>query len=150
MKLNLGCGNFPIKGYKNFDKYSIKNEIEYIDLEQLPLSFDNNSIDEILLYDVLEHLWINPYDFMLEIHRILKKDGIIKVTLPSFSDGITHIRHFHTRQYFKPLCNTKRGRITGSQVKILFKLISVKTKFNKITKAFPFIYFKHHYILQKI
>ena len=63
--LNLGCGRKPLKGYINFDKYVDGKDINYLDLEKLPLELPNDWADEILLIGVLEHLFVNPFMFTL-------------------------------------------------------------------------------------
>ena len=56
MKLNLGCGNKLLKGYINLDKFNYyKCDVTH-DLEKFPYPFNNDSVNEILLSHVLEHI----------------------------------------------------------------------------------------------
>ena len=71
-QLNLGCGETILDGYENYDLYPCDGRVRKLDLNKLPLSFEDNSVDFILLSHVFEHLDVNHYDFMKEIHRILK------------------------------------------------------------------------------
>jgi len=102
-KINLGCGNRPLDGYENYDKFPRNDKIKFIDLDSLPLPFEDNSIDEVLLYHVLEHLSIGPLEFMGEITRIIKVDGILYVRLPIWSNRLQHIRFFHSKNYLSEL-----------------------------------------------
>lgn len=155
IKYNLGCGNYPKKGYINFDKFSEGEDINYLDLEDLPLQLPDTSADEVLMLDVLEHLFLNPYDFMVdEIHRILKPGGVVKISLPFFGAGLTHVRICHTKNYFKPICDggwrKKKGiLVVGGQSRELFDRINAKTVFNRVSASFPFIMLKNYYWLRK-
>lgn len=95
MKLNLGCGNDIRKGYINVDFFNSKAE-EKVDLINFPWPFKDNSIDEILMNHVLEHL-PDTERTMREIHRILKVGGIFHGQVPfGWSDnGITEYGHVH-------------------------------------------------------
>lgn len=70
MKLNLGAGNQKIEGYLSVDKYDSEADIS-ADISYLP--FNNNSIDEIVCYQVIEHV---PYNLSQqvfdEMYRVLK------------------------------------------------------------------------------
>ena len=60
MKLNLGCGNKLLKGYINLDKFNYyKCDVTH-DLEKFPYPFKNDSVNEILLSHVLEHIGQQP------------------------------------------------------------------------------------------
>lgn len=59
------------------------------DLENLPMPFDNNEFDQIHAYEVLEHTGNQgDYKFFFaqfsEFWRILKKDGILCVSVPNY------------------------------------------------------------------
>lgn len=99
MKLNLGCGSKIMEGYRNFDLYPVNDMVEFLDLNKLPLPFADNSIDEIVLCHVLEHLSCNPFNFISECRRILKPGGVLNVTLPGYSYRLEHERGFHTSGY---------------------------------------------------
>lgn len=45
------------------------------------MSFDDNSLDVIVSLDVLEHV-ANPEKAYKEMHRVLKKCGVIVITVP--------------------------------------------------------------------
>lgn len=69
-----------IKRYKNIDKF-IFGDIEKMDFPEF-----ENTFDLILLPDVLEHL-DDPIKTLKKIHKYLKKDGEVIVSMPN-------IRHY--------------------------------------------------------
>ena len=99
MKLNLGCGYKKIDGYINVDKDSLCNPDVVADLEQ-PLPWKDNSVGEITMYHILEHIGQTTktyFDFWKEIYRISKPDAIIKIVVPhhlhqNFHHDPTHCR----------------------------------------------------------
>lgn len=104
-KLNLGCGKDIRKDYLNVDIINNEGVDVICDFNRL-LPFESNSFDEIICYDVLEHIKERNL-IVKEIHRILKKGGIIKINVPyalsvnGFIDP-THINFFtyHTFEYY--------------------------------------------------
>ena len=59
------------------------------DLEKFPYPFKDNIADEIHLYEVLEHLgqqgdWKAFFDQFSEFHRILKPNGFLFASVPSW------------------------------------------------------------------
>ena len=149
IKLNLGCGNDVWEGWENYDKYPCDDRVNFIDLEKLPLPWDDSSIDEINLGQILEHLWVNPYSFMMEIHRILVIGGYVSVELPFLAvSSIEHIRGFHRRNYFDAILDIDHGSVHG-QFKPFFSLVSFDRLFFR-GPVFPFIRVHHKWILRKV
>lgn len=93
MKLNLGCGGDKKQGYVNID---IRKEVKpdmVLDLEKTPYPFDDNSIDEILAKDVIEHFsFRNVERVVKEWHRILKPGGKLVIQTPDFDVIVDLIR----------------------------------------------------------
>lgn len=83
MKLNLGCGYDKRDGYVNID---IRDEVKpdiVLDLEKTPYPFDDESVDEILAKDIIEHFsFRNVEKVVREWYRILKKDGMLIIQTP--------------------------------------------------------------------
>ena len=90
-KLNLGSGNFLKKGYINIDFYNPKADVQH-NLNIIPYPFDSNSIDIIEADHVIEHLH-DVFAVMVELHRIIKPNGILKIKVPHFSRGMSHPDH---------------------------------------------------------
>ena len=107
MKLHLGCGNDRRKGYINIDSSMDVNPDIVLDLEKTPLPFRENSVDEIMANHILEHIR-NFIPLMHDIHRICRKNAIIKIRTPFYSawgqyNDPTHVRFFSpfTFSYFE-------------------------------------------------
>jgi SAM-dependent methyltransferase len=108
VKINLGCGRKYLEDHINCDVLPSLRADKHFDLEIFPYPFDSESADEILLDNVLEHL-TDVIKVMNEVHRILKRGGVVKIIVPyaksdwSFQDP-TH-KHFFTEKsmdYFAP------------------------------------------------
>lgn len=87
MKINIGCSDNIMPGYLNVDAYP-----PYIDpgkVEKVNLlnrwPWPDNSIDEIYAADIIEHIADKIWT-MNEIHRVLKKEGIAIIIVPT-TDG---------------------------------------------------------------
>ena len=100
MKLNLGSGSKILKGYVNVDKFQYYNPDVVHDLEKFPYPFEDNSVDEILLSHVLEHIGQNPEIFnniIKEFYRICKNNSVIDIRVPhprhdDFISDPSHVR----------------------------------------------------------
>lgn len=87
MKLNIGSGLTRIEGFINVDAVQCVDEKgnKYTDIicdiEKERLPFEDNSIDEIAVYETLEHL-DNLIFAMNEMWRVLKPEGFLKGKVP--------------------------------------------------------------------
>lgn len=100
MKLNLGCGVNKKEGYLNVDKYPEGDPDFLMDLEVTPWKFEDNSIDEILLNHVLEHLGASVeifFSIVKEMYRVCRSGAKIRINVPhprhdDFINDPTHVR----------------------------------------------------------
>ena len=84
--LDVGCGTKPYRRYFQAEEY-IGLEIEgrkkdadkVYDGKVIP--FENESFDSVISIEVLEHVF-NPDEFLSEINRVLKKGGLLLLTVP--------------------------------------------------------------------
>jgi len=81
-KLNFGCQYELMEGYENYDYYPQKEGVKYIDLED-PLPFKDNSIDEIQMLSLLEHIR-KRRELIGECLRVLKPKGVMIIRVPFF------------------------------------------------------------------
>ncbi len=80
-KLNLGCGHQYLQGYINCDVRKEVKADHYFDLDHPPYPFPDNSVEEILLDNVLEHLDSIPAA-MEEFYRLLVTGGLLRIYVP--------------------------------------------------------------------
>lgn len=85
-KVNLGCG-FDIRaGYLNIDLNDFHKPDLIADVTKLDM-LPNNYFEEILAYDILEHIErTRTIDVLMEWNRILKINGILHLQVPSLID----------------------------------------------------------------
>jgi len=81
LRLNLGCGTKQFEGFVNVDKVQLPGVDAIADLEEKRWPWDDNSIEEIRAYHIIEHIR-EPYDFVQECRRILKPGGILDLRFP--------------------------------------------------------------------
>tara|TARA_B100000767_G_C19658345_1_gene489871 strand:- start:425 stop:985 length:561 start_codon:yes stop_codon:yes gene_type:complete len=108
MKLNLGAGNDIKDGFINHDISQLPGIDVAFDINTYPWPWDDNTFDEVVAHDLLEHL----NDFMRameEIHRILIPNGMVKLSVPYWNSCAryidpTHKIGFHedTFKFFDP------------------------------------------------
>jgi len=115
IKLNLGCGQNLKEGYINVDKFNSFSPDVVCDLEVTPWPFESNSVDEITMYHVLEHLGADVNVFfavMKEMYRVCAPGAVIHIAVPhprsdSFDGDPTHVRPIN--QYVMSLFSKKRN-----------------------------------------
>ena len=142
MRVNLGCGLKVIDGWVNMDKYPIDDRVWYCDVEDV-FPLDDESCDEILLDNVVEHIRDIP-KLIREIDRCLQPGGLVTIITPHFTSASswrdpTHIQHLsffsfdyldsgHRSNYFSANLFVKQkylsfpGGIMGLVGRLLFKL----------------------------
>ncbi len=103
-KLNIGSGGKPLDHYINVDVNPKAPRVDVVhNLDHYPWPFEDDSIDEIVMMQCLEHL-IDRNRAMKEVHRILKKEGMAKITVPHFTWQLAYAdpthRHFFSYETF--------------------------------------------------
>lgn len=96
--LNLGAGNKVIDG-------AIPLDYPEWDANTMAIPFEDNSVDMIHAYHVLEHIE-NILFLMTEIRRVLKPGGHINIVVPYYNShmqasDITHCHQFTERTFEK-------------------------------------------------
>ena len=98
LKLNLGSGQHSQPGFVNVDKFG-EPDLK-CDLEVFPWPWPENSVSEILLIHVLEHLGAKADTFigiMKEMYRVCEPGAKIRIVVPhprhdDFLNDPTHVR----------------------------------------------------------
>ncbi|WP_026731477.1 class I SAM-dependent methyltransferase [Fischerella sp. PCC 9605] len=98
LRLNLGCGARHLDDYLNVDKFG-KPDLR-LDLETFPYPWDDNSVAEIEMCHVLEHLGQQTEVYLKiiqELYRICKPGAKVHIVVPHhrsdrFFHDPTHVR----------------------------------------------------------
>jgi hypothetical protein len=114
MKLNIGCGFNKLDGYINVDQFPECNPDVLWNLEETPWPFEESSVDELVAHHVLEHLGQETKVFFAiikELYRLMRHDGIMRITVPhpyhpTFLSDPTHVRAY-TGNTFELMNRTK-------------------------------------------
>lgn len=79
LRLNLGCSDRHLNGFRNVDICPPADEI--VDLTQ-PWPWQTNSVERILAHDIVEHL-PDPILTMNEAWRVLEPGGLLEIFVPT-------------------------------------------------------------------
>lgn len=80
LKLNLGAGDSKIPGFTSVDLYDKEADVQ-ADICELP--YENESVDAIVAYQVIEHVPYNKSKQVFEeMYRVLKPGGTAIVETP--------------------------------------------------------------------
>ena len=140
LKLNLGCGMRKRDGYVNVDSSPVCAPDLVLDLESSPWPWADNTVGEVVLIHVLEHLGQHPSVYlgiMKELWRVCVDGAHIHIEVPhprsdEFLGDPTHVRpitadglalfsHRNNAEYERVgAANTPLGRYLG----IDFELVS--------------------------
>jgi len=100
MRLNLGCGNSKLPGFVNVDKMAACQPDQVVDLERVPWPWPDDSVEEVMLSHVLEHLGATAgayFAVIKELYRVCRDGAKVTVVVPhprhdSFLADPTHVR----------------------------------------------------------
>jgi hypothetical protein len=98
LRLNLGCGLNRLDGYVNVDREG-EPDLRH-DLEIFPWPWPDDSVSEVRLHHVLEHLGRDPkvyLQIMKELYRVCHDSATIQINVPHhrheyFFNDPTHVR----------------------------------------------------------
>jgi SAM-dependent methyltransferase len=97
MRLNIGCGSTPLKGFVNVDVNS--GDVSH-DLTLMPWPFESEKFEHVHASHVLEHFDKHVgYCVLDEIHRLLVPGGRLTIAVPDLDKFITA----HVTGNFEPL-----------------------------------------------
>lgn len=100
MRINLGCGHRKRDGYHNVDKFAGCAPDEVVDLERFPWPWDSDSVEEVVMSHVLEHLGATTdayFGVFRELYRVCRHGAPVRITVPhprhdTFLADPTHVR----------------------------------------------------------
>lgn len=137
--LDVGCGQKPYEAHFNSSEYigleldvpeKRKGEGANVYYDGITFPFRDSSFDSVITSQTFEHVF-NPNVFIHEIHRVLKDNGMLLMTVPFIWDEHEQpidyaryssfgIRHILVAEGFEIVCHKK----TLSDVRIIFQLIN--------------------------
>jgi SAM-dependent methyltransferase len=132
IRLNLGCGDKKMAGYLNVDTCG---EPDFAcDLSRFPWPWSDGSVDEVFSSHFLEH--VEDYEkTVLEMHRVLKPDGIVHFLVPHFRNPLTpwHLHRWPFSIYTpERLCQKLPYQWGGRQ---LFAKERIRARFSSIRRS---------------
>ena len=145
-KLNLGCGNDIRTGWINLDIANIPGVDIVHDIQLLPLPFEDNSFDEILCNDILEHV---EYILILkDLCRILKSEGKLIIRVPHFTSKANYVDPTHKKMFSVNTFDffTKKSRF-GRTYYFDFYFSEIGSKKILFDTTGPYLY---NHLLQKL
>ena len=104
--LELGCGVRPTAGAIHHDRIAHSPHVDVAhDLNRLPWPWADEAFDEVLAFDVLEHLTLEVVQWLDETWRILRPGGRLRLRLPAFDNPVsyrdpTHKKVFHDETFY--------------------------------------------------
>jgi SAM-dependent methyltransferase len=113
--LDVGCGATKYPGSVGLD-ISPQTAADVVhDLNLRPYPFDDNSFDQVLMQDVIEHVE-SPIDVMEELHRICRPGARIQLRTPHYSSVLaygdpTH-KHYFSRIAIESLAKPRFAHYT--------------------------------------
>ena len=133
--IELGCGPYKTKGAIGIDILEMDGVDIVADLEKGLPFIPDKSVDELSSRHLLEHL--DNFELVIkEIHRIIKPDGIHKVTVPHFSNphyysDYTHKRFFglYSFDYFATEETKLKRKVPSFYSDLRFDILKRKLNF---------------------
>ena len=100
IKLNLGCGYNQMDGFINIDKFASSAPDWVMDIEQMPWTIPNDTVDEVVMTHVLEHIGREAEVYMSvwqQLYRVCRDGALIHIVVPhprhdNFIADPTHVR----------------------------------------------------------
>jgi 2-polyprenyl-3-methyl-5-hydroxy-6-metoxy-1,4-benzoquinol methylase len=112
--------------------YSINGEIgiHHVDVEKENFPFLDSSFDLVTACEILEHLELFPFNFCIEVVRVLRPGGILTITVPNVN-RISNIKNLLVgRNIYMKFRSDPHGRhrheFTRSQLVALIKYMNLE------------------------
>jgi SAM-dependent methyltransferase len=96
--LDVGCGSKKWPGAVGLDISEDTDADVVHDLNEFPYPLEDDSFDQVLMQDVLEHVR-DPIRVMDELHRVCRPGGRIQLRTPHFSSMLAYSDPTHTHYF---------------------------------------------------
>ena len=133
--LNIGCSGYTIEGFKSLDIYTpnyyknkeefLKKRIEY-DIRCDDIPFPNNSVDNIYISHVIEHIEDEYVEnFFYESFRVLKKERVLRIACPDveFLYNVSQFKNEYWNWRKSTISNTAQYKTNWNKLKTYDYLI---------------------------
>ena len=149
--LDVGCGSAKAPGAVGLD-VSADTEADIVhDLDSFPYPIADDSFDQILMQDVLEHVR-EPIRLFEEFHRIARPGGRIQLRTPHFSSVLaygdpTH-RHYFSTIAIRSLAEPRFAHYTSVRFRVVHVTLDLWLPFRltgiaALANRFPDTYEKY-------
>lgn len=108
---------------KNLQQLFIDNGIRFsaVNLRDYRIPLSSEEFDAVIMCEVLEHLNFNPLPVIKEINRILKKGGLLYISLPNLLRSVNILNlglygnsiHNPIKDFFTQLSSNEGNKIVG-------------------------------------
>lgn len=138
IKINLGSGLTRYEGFVNVDDDPLVNPDYAVNLDDvnIRLPFEDNSVEEIKAYHILEHIGSGFIPLMKELHRVCCHGAILDIEVPhhqhdAFYGDPTHCRpitipamhHFSKKANREQIKNFNNSTGIGLKYDIDFEIV---------------------------
>ena len=82
MKINIGGGFKRYDGFVNLDADPLTNPDYLVRLGEDVLPFEDNTVDEVKAYHILEHIGPGFFQLMKELYRVAEHGCILDIIVP--------------------------------------------------------------------
>jgi len=140
--LDIGCGRNKTPGAIGMDNNPDTAADVVHNLDDLPYPFEDDRFDEIVGRHVIEHVR-EPMAVMIELHRITRAGGIVKLlaphwTNPDFATDLTHRNHLNSYS-FRNL--TDEGAVFPFYTRVRFRQRLVRVTVLNLWRPLGFEFF---------
>ena len=131
--LDVGCGAAKFPGATGIDATTVGTQADVAhDLDIFPWPFEDDSFDQVLMQDVIEHL-ADPFAVMAELARIGRPGARIHLRTPHFSSVLaygdpTHLHYFSTVA-IRQLATPRFSHYTGTRLDVVHVTLDLWTPF---------------------
>ncbi len=139
-RLHLGCGSQVVDGWLNADMFKANADI-YLNAKQL-FPFKDNAFATVYSEHMLEHIKVDKVPQLLrEVHRILHKGGLFRVTVPDLDVYIQRYLN-QDEEFFGPIKEKFREKMAEKPNKYWL----VRTNGGVVVSRAVHRFYHHHWM----